>query len=41
MAHALQIAENEFIISATFEASLPAKSVAILPIIKNNGAPGG
>jgi hypothetical protein len=41
MAKALQRAENAFIIRAAFEASLPANRVAIRPIIRNKGAPGG
>jgi hypothetical protein len=38
--NALVTAETIFTIKATFEGSA-AKSVKTLPIIKNNGAPGG
>jgi hypothetical protein len=41
IANALHRADRMFIINAALEVSPPAKSVAILPIIINRGAPGG
>ena len=41
MAKPLQSAERVFTATATLAVSLPANKVAILPIIRNRGAPGG
>jgi hypothetical protein len=41
MANPLHTADKAFIIRATFEESLPANKVAIRPIIRKRGAPGG
>jgi hypothetical protein len=41
IANPLQSAEKVLIVMATLEVSLPANNEAILPIIRNKGAPGG
>src|SRR5450759_4402110 len=41
IAKPLHRADRTFTVTGTLDKSLPAKRVATLPIIKNNGAPGG
>jgi len=41
IANPLHKADRVFTLTATFEVSFPAKRVAILPIIRKRGAPGG